>query len=169
MKKNIESFIENSGLKILISDAPPIKGVSNTHMMRSNGFDVKIFNTSNDAPHQNHTITVQEEGGIDDADNIDFQSSIQIRTSIRNGTFILVVYKYRKGKKENIIPKKLVAIVQNIGDVIDVAFCKALSKSRFKLDDEGYVTEDDILEVLSFPKCHRGVFQFEKDIDVDLF
>ena len=73
LKKNIESFIENSGLKILISDAPPIKGVSNTHMMRSNGFDVKIFNTSNDAPHQNHTITVQEEGGIDDADNIDFQ------------------------------------------------------------------------------------------------
>ena len=97
-----------------------IKGVSNTRMMRSNGFDFKIFNTSNDAPHQNHTITDQEEGGLDDADDIDFQSSIQICTSIRNGTFILVVYKYRKGKKENFIPKKLVAIVQNI-DVIDVA------------------------------------------------
>ena len=30
--KNIEFFIENSGLKILISDAPPIKGASNTYM-----------------------------------------------------------------------------------------------------------------------------------------
>ena len=174
LKEKVESFIETTGLKMLISNAPPIKGVSSIHMMRStNGSEIKIFNTSRDAPQQSNVIGVMiadEESSVNDTQDIDFQTNTQLHTGVRNGAFILVVYKYKQGKSKMFVPKKLVAIVQNVvGDLIDVVFCKALTKSRFKSDDEGIINAEDILEVLPFPKCHRNVFQFEKDIDVDLF
>ena len=86
LKEKVESFIETTGLKMLISNAPPIKGVSSTHMMRStNGSEIKIFNTSRDAPQQSNVIGVMiadEESSVNDTQDIDFQTNTQLHTGV---------------------------------------------------------------------------------------
>ena len=86
--------------------------------------------------------------------------------------FVIVPYKFATSSSKTQIVKKLLAVTIGVTNKVQIQYRKPVggSKKRFKLipNDKGHVAKSVILDVLKCPTLKRDVYDFEKELDIDI-
>ena len=66
----------------------------------------------------------------------------------------------------------MLAVIIGVTDNVQIQYAKPVggSEKQFKLipNDKGYVAKSHILDVLKCPTLKRDVYEFEKELDIDI-
>ena len=91
---------------------------------------------------------------------------------LKHGMFAIAPYKFATSSSKTQIVKKLLAVIIGVTDNVQIQYAKQVggSKKRFKLilNDKDHVAKSEILDVLKCPTLKRDLYEFEKELDIDI-
>ena len=94
----------------------------------------------------------------------------QSTISIQCGSFVIVPYEFATSSRSLVMKKVLAFVTKSSGAILEVQYAKPISRRRVKMtpEDKGVVNKNDVLSVLTCPILKRGVYEFDKELDIDM-
>ena len=161
--ERVKELVEKHGLKNAFQTAPALSGIFNAHQfkvvdhkveMRSYSTALSLLGQKQNVPTKVTTIPAKE-------------------VIIKCGSFVLLSYDFAMYSGSAVKTKRLAAVVKSVhgdGNKINVCYGKALTKKRIQLNenDIGVAERHSIIEVLPCPNFRRGIYEFPKELDIDI-
>jgi hypothetical protein len=173
--EEIRNVVETN-LRTVISAAPALPGIfSAHHFQHTDGkTNLKPYSTATYNVNQLGKTSNPCIGGSSSADSSEDIATSQVE-DVKNGSFVIVTYDFASGSSSNkYVTKRLVALVTSSNEdesTVEVQYATAISKRRVKITsaDKGRIEIKDIVQLLPCPALKRGVYEFEEDLDIDIF
>ena len=166
----IREKIDSTELGSIIANAPSKPGIFSAHQLEVIDKEVKIrpYSAAEYFVNQISTNPTAKDG-LDDNQNQELPESI-----VKTGSFVIVNYEYASASSDNkSIIKRLVVLVtnKNKDGTIELQYTAPISKRQFKVieNDRGSVNEKDIIQHLLCPTFKHGIYEFDSDLDIDIF